>query len=116
MVVQASWVYHFRDTRVVRPFIESDRASSGGTGFPTCPADLIGCERVVPNGTPSRLDHTTVVVAFSAGVALQASNGVMVRGGLRSATSPWTDLRRQQRISDLPKGLPEYFLSIGYRW
>jgi hypothetical protein len=71
---------------------------------------------VIPNGVPGRLEQTAVVFGFTAGVAFQTPNGVIVRTGIRGVSS-WRDLaRRQARVEDLPRGLPEYFASIGYRW
>jgi hypothetical protein len=70
---------------------------------------------VIPNGAQGRLEHTAVVLGFTAGLAFQAPNGVIVRSGIRGVSSR-TDLARQARIEDLPRGLPEYFASIGYRW
>ncbi len=114
-VVQASFVYQFRNAHVVRPFLGLGPGVLWWKGESSCPRSLIGCERVIPNGAPGRLDHTAVVVGFTAGVAFQAPNGVIVRSGMRGVSS-WTDLARQARIADLPRGLPEYFASIGYRW
>jgi hypothetical protein len=114
-LVQASFVYHFRNTHVVRPFLGLGPGVLWWKGESSCPRSLIGCERVIPNGAQGRLDHTAVVFGLSAGLAFQAPNGVIVRSGIRGVSS-WTDLARQARIEDLPRGLPEYFASIGYRW
>ena len=115
-LAQASVVYHFRNTHVVRPFVGGGPGVLWWNGESSCPRSLIGCERVIPNGAPGRLEHTTMVIGLTAGVAFQVPNGVIVRSGVRGASS-WSDLaRRQARIEDLPRGLPEYFASIGYRW
>jgi len=115
-LVQASFVYHFRNQHVIRPFVGGGPGALWWKGESSCPRSLIGCERVIPNGAPGRLEHTAVVIGFTGGVAFQAPNGVIVRSGIRGA-STWSDLaRRQGRIEDLPRGLPEYFASIGYRW
>jgi hypothetical protein len=114
-LVQASFVYHFRSPHVIRPFVGGGPGALWWKGESSCPRSLIGCERVIPNGAPGRLQHTVVVVGFIAGVAFQAPNGVIVRSGIRGASSR-TDFARQARIKDLPRGLPEYFASIGYRW
>jgi hypothetical protein len=114
-LLQASFVYHFRPTRVVRPFLGVGPGVLWWKGESSCPRSLFECERVIPNGAPGPLEHTAVAFGFTAGVAFQAPNGVIVRSGLRGASSV-TDLARQARISDLPRGLPEYFASLGYRW
>jgi hypothetical protein len=114
-VVQASYVHHFRNTHVVRPFVGGGPGVLWWKGESSCPRSLIGCERVIPNGTPGRLEQTTMVLGFTAGVAFEAPNGVIVRSGIRGV-SRRTDFARQARIEDLPRGLPEYFASIGYRW
>lgn len=117
-LAQASVVWHFRNTRVVRPFVGGGPGVLWWKADSSCPRSLIGCERVLPNGAPGRLEHTAVVFGFAGGVAFQAPNGVIARSGIR-AVSSWNDLvrnGRQSRIEDLPRGLPEYFASIGYRW
>jgi len=114
-LVQASFVYHFLKAHVVRPFVGGGPGVLWWTGESSCPRSLLGCERVIPNGAPGRLEHTAVVIGFTAGVAIQSPHGVIVRSGIRGAGS-WTDLARQARVRDLPRGLPEYFASIGYRW
>jgi hypothetical protein len=117
-VVQASYVWHFRNTQVVRPFVGGGPGVLWWKADSSCPRSLIECERVLPNGAPGRLEHTAVVFGFTGGVAFQAPNGVIVRSGIRGVSS-WNDLvrqGRQSRIEDLPRGLPEYFASIGYRW
>ena len=114
-LVQASFVYHFRNTHVVRPFIGFGPGVLWWKGESVCPGSLIGCERVIPHGAPGQLEHTAVALGFTAGVAFQAPNGVIVRSGIRGVSSR-TDRARQARIADLPRGLPEYFASIGYRW
>jgi hypothetical protein len=117
-VVQASFVWHFRNTQVVRPFVGGGSGVLWWKGDSSCPQSLIGCERVLPNGAPGRLEHTAMVLGFTAGVAFQAPNGVIVRSGIRDV-SGWRDFARrgrQTRIENLPRGLPEYFASIGYRW
>ena len=114
-LVQASFVYQFRNTHVVRPFVGGGPGVLWWKGESSCPRSLIGCERVIPNGTPGRLERTAVVFGVTAGVAFQAPNGVIARSGIRGVSS-WTDLVRQARTEDLPRGLPEYFASIGYRW
>jgi hypothetical protein len=110
-LVQSSFVYHFRNTQVVRPFVGGGPGVLWWKGESSCPRSLIGCERVIPNGAPGRLEHTAVVFGFTAGLAFQAPNGVIVRGGIRGVSS-LTDVARRARI----EGLPEYFASIGYRW
>ncbi len=114
-LVQASFVYHFRTTHVVQPFVGGGPGVLWWKGESSCPRSLIGCERVIPNGVPGRLEQTAVVFGVTAGVAFQAQNGVIVRSGIRGV-STWTDLVRPARREDLPRGLPEYFASIGYRW
>jgi hypothetical protein len=120
-LVQASLVWQFRNTQVVRPFVGVGPGVLWWKGDSSCPRSLIGCERVLPNGAPGRLEHTEVVFGFTGGVAFQAPNGVIVRSGIRGI-SGWNALTlqarraRQTRIEDLPRGLPEYFGSIGYRW
>jgi hypothetical protein len=114
-LVQASFVYQFRNTHVVRPFVGGGPGVLWWKGESSCPRSLIECERVIPTGAPGRLEHRAVVLGFSAGLAFQTPNGVIVRSGIRGVSS-WTDLARQARIEDLPRGLPEYFASIGYRW
>jgi hypothetical protein len=114
-LVQASFVYQFRTAHIVRPFLGGGPGVLWWKGESACPRSLIGCERVIPNGAPGRLEHTTVVFGFTAGVAFQAPNGVVVRTGIRDVSSR-IDHARQARIEDLPRGLPEYFASIGYRW
>jgi hypothetical protein len=70
---------------------------------------------VIPNGAQGQLEQTVFVFGFTGGVAFQAPNGVIVRSGIRGVSSR-TDFARQSRTEDLPRGLPEYFASIGYRW
>lgn len=114
-LVQASFVYQFRNTHVVRPFFGLGPGVLWWKGESSCPRSLFECERVIPNGAPGRLEHRAVVFGGMAGLAFQAPNGVIVRSGIRGVSS-WSDLRRQGRIQNLPRGLPEYFASIGYRW
>jgi hypothetical protein len=117
-LAQASVVWHFRNTQVVRPFVGGGSGVLWWKGDSSCPRELIDCQRVLPNGAPGRLEHTSLVFGFTGGVAFQAPNGVVVRSGVRSV-SRWDSLARQgrqERLADLPKGLPEYFASIGYRW
>jgi hypothetical protein len=114
-LVQASVVYHFRDTHVVRPFVGGGPGVLWWKGESSCPPSLIGCERVIPNGAQGQLEQTVFVFGFTGGVAFQAPNGVIVRSGIRGVSSR-TDFARQSRTEDLPRGLPEYFVSIGYRW
>src|SRR5262245_17171343 len=92
-LVQASYVYHFRNTHVVRPFVGGGPGVLWWKGESSCPRALIGCERVSPNGAPGRLEHTTMVLGFTGGVAFQAPNGVIVRSGIRGVSS-WPDLAR----------------------
>jgi hypothetical protein len=117
-LVQASVVWQFRNTHVVRPFVGVGPGVLWWAADSSCPRSLIECERVLPNGAPGRLEHTAVVIGFNGGVAFQAPNGVIVRSGIRSVSSVIDGARRgrQSRIRDLPRGLPEYFASIGYRW
>ena len=117
-LAQASVVWHFRNTRVVRPFVGGGPGVLWWKGDSSCPPSLIGCERVLPTAAPRRLERTAVVFGVTGGVAFQAPNGVIVRSGIRGA-STWNDLTRYARqapIEDLPRGLPEYFASVGYRW
>ena len=114
-IVQASFVYHFRNAHVVRPFVGFGPGVLWWKGDSSCPRSLIGCERVIPNGAQGRLERTAVVFGVTGGVAFQAPFGVIVRSGIRGVSS-WTDFARQARIQDLPRGLPEYVASIGYRW
>jgi len=114
-LAQASFVYQFRKAHIVRPFVGGGPGVLWWKGESSYPRSLIGCERVIPNGAPGRLEHTAVVFGFTAGVAFQAPNGVVVRSGIRDVSSR-IDYARQARIEDLPRGLPEYFASIGYRW
>jgi hypothetical protein len=114
-LVQASVVYHFRNTHVVRPFLGLGPGVLWWKAESSCPRSLFECERVIPNGAAGRLEHTAVVFGVTAGLAFEAPNGVFVRSGIRGVSS-WPDLARQARIEDLPRGLPEYFASIGYRW
>jgi hypothetical protein len=117
-LVQASFVWQFRNTHVVRPFVGVGPGVLWWRGDSSCPRSLIECEHVLPNGVPGRLEHTAWVAGFTGGVAFQAPNGVIVRSGIRGVSSP-NDLLgsgRQSRIEDLPRGLPEYFASVGYRW
>jgi hypothetical protein len=110
-LVQTSVVYHFRITPVVRPFLGFGPGVLWWKAESSCPPALIGCERVIPNGSPGRLEHTAVVFGFTAGLAFQAPNGVIVRSGIRDVSS-LSGVARRARI----RGLPEYFASIGYRW
>ena len=114
-LIQASFVYQFRNAHVVRPFVGGGPGVLWWKGESSCPRSLIECERVIPNGAPGPLAHRAVVFGVTAGVAFQATNGVIVRSGIRGVASG-TDFARQARIEDLPRGLPEYFASIGYRW
>ena len=117
-IVQASYVWHFRNAHVVRPFVGVGPGILWWKGYSSCPGTLIACDRVLPNGAPGRLAHTAVVAGFTGGVALQAPKGVIVRGGIRGVSTLNDLVRngRQERIEDLPRGLPEDFASIGYRW
>jgi hypothetical protein len=110
-LVQASVVYHFRSTHVVRPFLGFGPGVLWWKAESSCPRSLIGCERVIPNGAPGPLEHTAPVFGATMGLAFQTPNGVIVRSGMRNVSS-LTPAARQARI----RGLPEYFVSIGYRW
>lgn len=117
-LAQASLVWQFRNSSVVRPFVGGGPGVLWWRGESSCPRTLIGCERVVPRGAPGPLAHTAAVIGFTGGVAFQAPNGVVVRVGVRDVSNR-LDLRRgarRTRIEDLPRGLPEYFASVGYRW
>lgn len=120
-LVQASFLYHFRDTHVVRPFLGGGPGVLWWKGDSSCPRSLIGCERVIPNRASGRLAHTSVVLGFTGGVAFEAPHGVILRSGIRGVStwsdlSRWTDVGRNAKVRDLPRGLPEYFASVGYRW
>jgi hypothetical protein len=114
-MLQASFLYEFRSTHVVRPFLGGGPGVLWWAGDSSCPRSLIECSRVIPGGTASRLDETTLVLGFTGGVAFQAPNGVVVRSGVRGVSS-WNEPARPARSDDLPRGLPEYFVSVGYRW
>jgi hypothetical protein len=112
-LVQASFVYQFRNAHVFRPFVGGGPGVLWWKGGSSCPRALIECQLVIPNGAPGQLEHTAVSFGFVAGVAFHAPIGVIVRSGIRDAS---TGYERPPQIRDLPRGLPEYFVSIGYRF
>src|SRR5512145_1085467 len=99
-LVQASFVWHFRQMHVVRPFVGGGPGVLWWKGNSSCPPSLIGCERVLPNGAPGRLEHTALVFGFTAGVAFQAPIGVIVRSGIRSVAGP-TDFAKHGRQAQI---------------
>ena len=74
-LLQGSVVYHFLEKRPVRPFV------GGGPGIlwwgadASCPRELIECQRVLPQGRPGPLNHTTWVLSVVGGVAFLPVEG-----------------------------------------
>ncbi len=119
-LLQTSVVYHFLDTRPVRPFIGGGPGILRWAADASCPRELIECERVIPEGRAGRLSHSTWVLSFVGGVAFSPWKGLTLRGGVRAASHPvalWRIASEADRPPNhLADQLSEYYASVGYRW
>jgi hypothetical protein len=115
----ASMLYHFRPGRTLRPFIGAGTGVMWWRGDAFCDRDQIDCRSVLPEQGPGVLDAREWIVSFAGGLAVEAGRGVLIRGGSRETTIPtsfgrWGNDSVRRRAA---RGqLPEYFLSVGYRW
>ena len=119
-LLQGSVVYHFLEKRPVRPFVGGGPGILWWAADASCPRELIECERVLPQGRPGPLNHTTWVLSVVGGVAFYPWRGLTVRGGVRSASHPVAPWRlasdAERRTNHAADELSEYFGSVGYRW
>ena len=119
-LLQGSVVYHFLEKRPVRPFVGGGPGILWWAADASCPRGLIECERVLPQGRPGPLNHTTWVLSVVGGVAFYPWRGLTVRGGVRSASPPVAPWRlasdAERRTNHAADELSEYFGSVGYRW
>jgi hypothetical protein len=117
-LLQASLLYHFRDGRLVRPFVGGGFGSIWWRGEAFCGRDQIDCARVLPPDAPGVLHAREWVASFAGGVAVEAGHGVIVRFGLRGTEVPATTFNHsQESMRRAVRGqLPEFFLNAGYRW
>lgn len=104
----------------MRPFVGGGPGILWWAADASCPRELIECERVLPQGRPGPLNHTTWVLSVVGGVAFYPWKGLTVRGGVRSASPPVAPWRlasdAERRTNHAADELSEYFGSVGYRW
>jgi hypothetical protein len=117
-VLQASLLYHFRDGRLVRPFVGGGFGSIWWRGEAFCGREQIDCQRVLPPDAPGVLRAREWVASFAGGVAVEARHGAIVRFGLRGTEIPATTFNRsEESLRRAVRGqLPEFFVNAGYRW
>jgi hypothetical protein len=118
-VLQGSLLYHFRPGRPLRPFVGGGMGSLWWRGEAFCDRGQIDCQRVLPEGAPGVLRTREWVASFAGGLAVEPWRGAIVRGGVRGtaiASTLWHRNDENARRRALLGELPEFFLSIGYRW
>lgn len=116
--LQASAIYHFRDTEVIRPFIGGGFGSVWWRAEAFCESRQIDCQSVLPAEAPG-VRSREWVVSFAAGVAFEAWQNTIVRFGLRDTTIPAAPIslgNENTRRRALNAQMPEIFLNVGYRW
>jgi hypothetical protein len=117
-VLQASVLYHFLPGRPVRPFVGGGVGALWWRGEAFCDRGQIDCQRVLPPEAPGPLRAREFVTSIAFGAAVDAGYGLIVRGGVRDASIPSSMWDRSEENSRraLRGQLPEFFLSVGYRF